>query len=179
MTVPYKIIRSRRKTIAIQIKSDGTVLVRCPQRMGAEAVRSFVDSKARWIQKHLARRDLQPVQPFTPEEIQNLRETTRKLVTQRAAEFAPLIGVTYNRIAIRTQHTRWGSCSGKGNLNFNCLLALVPPEVLDYIVVHELCHRKEMNHSPRFWALVEIILPDYQRSKSWLKEHGPQLIARL
>lgn len=101
------------------------------------------------------------------------------MVTQRAEYYAPLIGVTYNRIAIRAQHTRWGSCSGKGNLNFNCLLALVPAEVLDYTVVHELCHLKEMNHSPKFWGEVEKILPDYKQCRKWLKENGPKVIARI
>ena len=101
------------------------------------------------------------------------------MVTERVQFYAPLIGVTYNQIAIRAQHTRWGSCSSKGNLNFNCLLALVPPEVLDYVVVHELCHRKELNHSDRFWNEVGKILPDYKDRKKWLKDNGSNLIARI
>ena len=86
------------------------------------------------------------------------------------------VGVTYGRITIRNQRTRWGSCSAKGNLNFNCLLMKAPPEVLDYVVVHELCHRLEMNHSPRFWAQVERVLPDYKVSRKWLREHGNELM---
>ena len=101
------------------------------------------------------------------------------MVTERVQYYAPFIGVTYNQIAIRAQHTRWGSCSSKGNLNFNCLLALVPTEVLDYIVVHELCHLKELNHSDRFWDEVGKILPDYKTRKKWLKDNGSNLIARL
>jgi predicted metal-dependent hydrolase len=87
--------------------------------------------------------------------------------------------VSYGRITIRNQKTRWGSCSGKGNLNFNCLLMLAPPEVLDYVVVHELCHRREMNHSPRFWALVEQVLPDWRQRRQWLKTHGDALMRRM
>ena len=93
--------------------------------------------------------------------------------------YAPRIGVSYGRITIRSQRTRWGSCSAQGNLNFNCLLSLCPEEVRDYVVIHELCHRKEMNHSPKFWAEVEKVMPDYARHRKWLKENGGSLIARL
>ena len=179
MDVPYQIIKSDRKTIAIQIKADGQVVVRCPKRMRIEEARRFVESKANWIEKHLAKRPAQDVAKYTPQEIGQLREQARKLVTDRVKYYAPIIGVTYNKIAIRTQHTRWGSCSSKGNLNFNCLLALVPPEVLDYVVVHELCHRKELNHSARFWSEVEKVLPNYNVHRKWLKEHGASLFARF
>ena len=179
MNVPYQIIKSDRKTIAIQIKPDGQVVVRCPKRMRIEEARRFVESKADWIEKHLAKSPPQDVAKYTPKEIEQLREQARKLIAERVKHFAPIVGVTYGQIAIRTQHTRWGSCSSKGNLNFNCLLALVPPEVLDYVVVHELCHRKELNHSARFWNEVERILPDYKTRRSWLKERGSGLIARL
>lgn len=179
MNVPYQIIKSDRKTIAIQIKPDGQVVVRCPKRMRVEEARRFVESKADWIEKHLAKRDPQDVAKYTPQEIEQLREQARKLITERVRYYAPIIGVTYGQITIRIQHTRWGSCSSKGNLNFNCLLASVPPEVLDYVVVHELCHRKELNHSARFWSQVEQVLPAYKAQRRWLKEYGSQLIARL
>jgi len=179
MNVPYQIIKSDRKTIAIQIKPDGQVVVRCPKRMRIEEARRFAESKADWIEKHLAKRPPQNVAKYTPKEIEQLREQARKLVTERVRYYAPIIGVTYGQIAIRTQHTRWGSCSSKGNLNFNCLLALAPSEVLDYVVVHELCHRKELNHSKRFWSQVESILPDYKSHRKWLKENGTRLISRL
>ena len=97
----------------------------------------------------------------------------------RAAFFASLLGVSYGRITIRKQKTRWGSCSGKGNLNFNCLLMLCPSRARDYVVAHELCHRKEMNHSPRFWAEVEKLLPDYRVWRQWLKEEGQKIIRRI
>jgi len=179
MNVPYQIIKSDRKTIAIQVKPDGQVVVRCPKRMHVEEARRFVESKADWIEKHLKKRQPQNVVKYTSKEIEQLREQARKRVTERVRYYAPIIGVTYGQIAIRTQHTRWGSCSSKGNLNFNCLLALVPPEVLDYVVVHELCHRKELNHSDRFWKEVERILPDYKARKKWLKDNGGALIAKL
>lgn len=178
MAVQYEIIRSSRKTIAIQILPDGKVLVRCPKRMRMEDVRAFVQSRSAWIEKHLSRLPARE-EKLTAEELEALREQTKTLVTQRAAFFAPLVGVSYGRITVRTQHSRWGSCSSKGNLNFNALLALAPPEVLDYVVVHELCHRKQMNHSPLFWEEVERILPESRRQKQWLREQGPALIAKL
>lgn len=178
--ISYKLIRSARKTIAIQITPDGEVIVRCPKRYPEREVRNFVDSKRAWIEKHLIEMEEKPQLPtFSTEELRTLANQAAQIIPERAAYFAPIVGVTYGRITIRGQHTRWGSCSAKGNLNFNCLLMLAPPEVLDYVVVHELCHRKELNHSARFWAEVERVMPDYARHRKWLKENGGELIARL
>ena len=102
-----------------------------------------------------------------------------EVIPQRVAYFAQKIGVTYGRITIRNQKTRWGSCTAEGNLNFNCLLMEAPPEVLDSVVVHELCHRKEMNHSERFYAEVLRVFPDYWAQDKWLKENGHMLMAML
>jgi len=179
MDFPYKIIRSNRKTMAIQIMPDGEVVVRCPKRMPAETIKGFLESKSPWIEKHRLHSFSSEPEKLTPREIELLREKARTLITERVHFFAPRIGVTYGTITVRAQRTRWGSCSSKGNLNFNCLLALVPPEVLDYVVVHELCHRIEMNHSGLFWAHVEKILPDCKTWRTWLKENGNKLIARL
>lgn len=98
------------------------------------------------------------------------RELARQRITRRVEYFAPLVGVTYNRIFIKEQKTRWGSCSSLGNLNFNWKLILLDEELLDYVVVHELAHRKQMNHSPTFWAEVERVLPDYRERRRRLKE---------
>lgn len=178
--IAYRVIRSSRRTIAIQICADGGVLVRCPWRMDAEAIQAFVQSRSGWIEKHLVKQAALPKLPaFTDAELRDLAQKALRIIPERVACFAPLIGVSYGRISIRNQRSRWGSCSGKGNLNFNCLLMLAPDEVVDYVVVHELCHRKEMNHSKRFWAEVERILPDYKVRKKWLKENGTTLIGRL
>lgn len=175
----YQMIRSSRKTIAIEIMPNGDVVVRCPRRMSAEAVHAFVRSKQSWIQRQQQKLPVCSQPLFTSEEMEALRERTRGLVALRAAYYAQLMQVDFNRIAVRAQRTRWGSCSSKGNLNFNCLLCLVPEQVLDYVVVHELCHRKQMNHSALFWAEVEAVLPDYRVGRKWLKENGRQLMARL
>ena len=178
--VQYQLIRSSRKTIAIQITPKGDVVVRCPRRMSREAVKAFVSSKTPWIRGHLAKISAQPCPAdLKEEELEALIRQAKERLPERTAHFAPLVGVRYGKITIRAQRTRWGSCSSKGNLNFNCLLMLCPQEVVDYVVVHELCHRKELNHSQRFWAEVERVLPDYKARRDWLKENGGALIRRL
>lgn len=176
----YRIIRSDRRTAAIQITRNGEVLVRCPRRMPEAEIRRFVAEKSAWIEGHLAALRAVPQEPaLTAAELHALAQKALEVIPARAAHFAPLAGVTYGQITIRSQRSRWGSCSGKGNLSFNCLLMLTPPEVLDYVVVHELCHRLEMNHSPRFWAEVERVLPDYRTRRTWLKDHGGAILRRL
>lgn len=96
-------------------------------------------------------------------------------IRERLSEFAPKIGVQFGRVTIREQKSRWGSCSAKGNLNFNWKLIMAPPEVLNYVVIHELCHLIEFNHSNRFWTLVEAQMPEYALWKKWLKLHGAEL----
>ena len=101
------------------------------------------------------------------------------VLTERVRYFADLLGVSYGRLTIRSQRTRWGSCSAKGNLNFNCLLMLCPEDVRNYVVIHELCHRRHLNHSADFWAEVEKYCPDYRIHRKWLKDNGASIIARL
>ena len=175
---PYHIIRSSRKTIAIQITPDGQVVVRCPRGVSGSRAQEFVHAKTPWIRSHLAKLPA-PAPKFTTEEIRALKRTAADLLPQLAAHHAPRMGVTYGSVTIRTQRTRWGSCSARGNLSFNALLALVPPEVAEYVVVHELCHRRHMDHSAAFWQEVEAFLPDYGVQRAWLTEHGGSLIARL
>ncbi len=178
----YKVLRSRRRTISIEVNRDLEVIVRAPRWVAKRDIRYFVDEKEGWIRKTIARlereRELQKDQPderLTQEELNDLVRKAREVIPKRVEYYAQLIGVTYGRITIRHQKTRWGSCSARGNLNFNCLLMLAPPEVLDAIVVHELCHRKEMNHSERFYREVHRIYPDYDKWNRWLKDHGQQL----
>ena len=178
----YTVIRSGRKTLAAEIR-HGKLTICAPLRASDEDVARFVREHRRWIEKHLdkalAAERAADTQRLTVEELRALAEEARRVIPQRVAHYAPLVGVTYGRITIRNQHSRWGSCSRKGNLNFNCLLMLAPPEVLDSVVVHELCHRKEMNHSERFYAEVLRVFPDYRAQSRWLKENGEPLMARL
>ncbi len=176
----YTLIRSSRKTVAVQITPEGEILLRCPRRLSEKQAREFLERKRPWIEGHLAKlQAVPPCPPFTGEELREMAERLAPVLKARVEYFSPLVGVRYGRLTIRSQKTRWGSCSGKGNLNFNCLLALAPPEVLDYIVVHELCHRKELNHSPAFWEEVGKVLPGYKVQQQWLKDNGAALIRRL
>lgn len=103
------------------------------------------------------------------------RDQARKLITERLKFYQKILGVEYNSINIRDQKTRWGSCSGRKNLSFNWRLIMSPQEVLDYVVVHELCHLIHMNHSKKFWQAVETIVPQYKIRKKWLKENSSLL----
>ncbi len=100
-----------------------------------------------------------------------LVSVAKRYIPERVTYWADIIGVTYGRISIRQQKTRWGSCSGEGNLNFNCLMMQMPKEIIDYVIVHELCHRKQMNHSKLFWAEVGNILPDYKERRKVLRAY--------
>jgi predicted metal-dependent hydrolase len=101
----------------------------------------------------------------------------REIVSALAEEEAERLGVVYRRIRIGDQRTLWGSCSRAGTLSFNWRLVLAPLEVLDYVVVHELCHLRVPNHSKSFWTLVEGSRPDWRERRDWLREHGPELLA--
>lgn len=179
------VVRTNRKTVAIQVNSDLKVTVRAPRSVSDKEIERILRKKEDWIRKSIEKMrekkallEAEDIQYLTQEEIARLADQALEDIPKRVAYFAKIVGVTYGRITIRNQKTRWGSCSGKGNLNFNCLLMLAPPEVIDYVVVHELCHRKEMNHSKAFWNEVEKVLPEYRKQVQWLKEDGSRLIRR-
>ncbi len=178
----YQVIRSKRKTVALQVREDG-IFVRAPLGMPMGKIEKFVIEHEAWIEKQwkkIAReqQNRSQTEKLSPEELRALAEQAAKVIPQRVRHYAPSVGVSYGRITIRKQRTRWGSCSSKGNLNFNCLLMLAPPEVLDAVVVHELCHRKEMNHSKAFYAEVYRVFPEYDKWNKWLKENGAALMSR-
>ena len=161
---------------------QGRLIIRAPYLATDREIARFIQSHQSRIDSHLSKaqrreQELKAVRRLTEQELQDLAARALKVIPERVAHYAPLIGVTYGRITIRNQRTRWGSCSAKGNLNFNCLLMLAPPGVLDSVVVHELCHRKHMNHSAAFYAEVLRVFPDYWAQHGWLKVHGDQLLA--
>lgn len=178
--IEVEVIRSRRKTLSIEVKPNGKVIARAPHLYPTTGIKRFVASKEAWIRSKLkAKPANMQLNPITEEEIRSLSRQAHKVIPPRVEYYAQIMGVKYNRIAIRCQKSKWGSCSSKGNLNFNCLLMMAPERVLDYVIVHELCHLKEMNHSRKFWAEVEKIMPDYREQRQWLKTGGSVLIARM
>ena len=180
LDISYTLIRSQRKTISLEIRPDGTLLVRAPKRMSDRAVRDFVAGKEGWIRSKLAKYEARPpLAQLTAEELSQLKQRAKEYLPGRVALYAPRVGVTWEKITIRAQRSRWGSCSRQGNLNFNCLLMLAPSEIRDYVVIHELCHRKYLNHSAQFWAEMERYCPDYRIRRKWLKDNGASLIGRL
>jgi hypothetical protein len=184
--VEVTVIKSNRKTVAIQVNSDLSVTLRVPSQATQREIQKILKEKESWILKHIndfkqkkAVFEASASERLTNDEIHELADRALKYIPERTEYFAKKIGVDYGRITIRNQKTRWGSCSSKGNLNFNCLLMLTPPEVIDYVVVHELCHRKEMNHSKVFWREVENVLPDYRVQVKWLRDEGSNIMRRM
>ncbi len=184
--VEYKIqvIRSRRKSMGLQIKEAGVLIVRAPFFVSDAEIEKEVTRNKEWIEYHMQmvserEKRYQNLSKFSEQDIKNMAEKACEIIPPKVEKYAKILGVRYGGITIRNQKTRWGSCSAKGNLNFNCLLTKVPEEVMDYVVVHELCHLKEMNHSKAFWSLVEGVMPDYRQKRNWLKEHGGELIHRM
>lgn len=180
----YELVRSNRRTLSIEVRPDLSVVVRAPIRMPMYRIDAFVREREEWVEDAIAKMRKKTaavacVDKLTERELKEITKITREMVTDLVAEYADVIGVTYGRISVRRQKTRFGSCSREGNLNFNCMLAAAPERVVRYVVVHELCHRKQMNHSARFWAEVQKVLPDYREDRLWLKNNGSLLIARL
>lgn len=220
-TTPYSLIRSKRKTLALQIK-DGEVFVRAPLKLPKFEIDRFVSSKERWITDKLAqskdrlgqrkafgltygktillrgrehtitaKEGKEPefdgsiiyMPPgLSPEEIKDAcrrlyRRLAKSHIIKRVEDISCHMGVTPSAIKITNARTRWGSCSSKKSINFSWMLIMTDDDTIDYVVVHELAHIIEMNHSERFWAIVEGVLPDYRRRKAGLKKLHRRLAA--
>lgn len=176
--------RSKRKSAAIKITADMQIVVFVPLYVSDNEIERMVISKSKWIDEHMLKvqstiDERSKLEKITFEQIKELADQAVEYIPKRVKYYAEKENFIYNKITIKNLVSRWGSCSTKGNLNFNCLLMLTPDYVIDYIVVHELCHLREMNHSEKFWAEVEKIMPDCQRAELWLKQNGGNLISRM
>ena len=184
---------SRARLLRVVAHADGTVEVVVPRGTPLRAVDAMLERNRDWVARQVARSHARKLglqradvawlhgRPIPLPRVASLerwyRERAREVVTATAAREAGRLGVAYASVAIRDQRTRWGSCSARGALSFNWRLVLAPPPVLGYVVVHELCHLREHNHSPAFWRLVADAWPTWERERDWLGEHGPELLA--
>lgn len=230
MKIPYEVVRSDRRTMAVQIKSDGRVILRAPLGAKEQMIDQFIQNHALWVfgnyRKILNQKKETQAFAWKDGEVLSIRGVPKRLritvveglrkdkVTEsdtcleiltgdssqgrikelaagwmkaaakevfstRTAMWAERMGVTYTKITVRNQSSRWGSCSVKGSLNFNWKLMMVSQAVLDYVIVHELAHRKEMNHSKRFWNVVGQAMPDYEDQRRLLKENESKIISQF
>lgn len=180
--LPANLIKSNRRSVGIIVKPGGEIVVRAPKGMPTPMILSFVHEKESWIVKNYLKQSKlpsapasEPKSPHTLALEKRYRDAAKEYIPKRVEYYHAFTGGQYTKISIRDQKTRWGSCSSNGTLSFSFRLMLAPPRVLDYVVVHELCHLTHMNHSKEFWNMVEIILPDYKEHRKWLKENGHTL----
>jgi predicted metal-dependent hydrolase len=160
--------------VSIRIDSSGALVVSKSRWISTASAERVVEKNFEWIEakmKEMAGRPKKLLEHYSRADFIAYRETARKLVSERLKYFNQAYRFDMGRVAIRNQKSRWGSCSPRGNMNFNYKLALLPPELSDYVIVHELCHIGEMNHGSRFWKLVAEQIPDYQKRRSALKAY--------
>ena len=167
----YEIIYSKRKTLCLQIKRDGRVIIRCPYRTSKERIEGFYNSHLEWVQRKVeaTKSRMVPINELGDTDIEDLKSKAWKYIPNRVDYFASIMGVTPANVSINRAKTRFGSCNSKKRLNFSCNVMRYPIEAIDYVIVHELAHIKELNHSKRFWAIVESVLPDYKERQKILK----------
>lgn len=182
ISLPAQMIRSKRRTVGISVKPGGEIIIRAPKLLPQTAILAFVYQKSDWIlSAYNNQKDRIPQDNNIEKDAATLalekryRDAAREYIPKRVEYYHTLTGGSYEKITIRDQKTRWGSCSNNGTLSFNYRLMLAPPRVLDYVVVHELCHLTHMNHSREFWDMVASILPEYKEYRKWLKENGHTL----
>lgn len=168
----YEIIHTKRRSVGIRVTPQGKVIIRAPHRMSKKSIEEIVEKHHVWIENRLNKLSSTPSITYTAtkEEINNLKEKTKEIVLPLVEKHASLMGVTPTKINFTSAKRVFGSCTSQKHLNFSFRLCLYPVEAVEYVVVHELAHILQMNHSKKFWAVVENRLPDYKKRKELLKE---------
>lgn len=184
MELTYIIQKSRRRSISVSVIEDNKVLVKAPYFTPEHTIKDFLISKKDWLTKQIEKQNNEKEKAISlglisEDELKKIKKTAKKVIPEKVEYWSNKIGVTYGRISIRLQTSRWGSCAQNGNLNFNCLLVIMPEEILDSVIVHELCHRKYMNHSKDFYSEIDRVFTDYKKCNKWLKEHGGIYMKRI
>ena len=175
------ILRRKRfsRVLRFAVHADGRLVVTAPVLLARKKIERIIEEKSDWILEKLKRRTSDVGRRVTAAEAKAMymkhRGDALKFAKERLEFFNHVYGLKWNRVTIKNSRTRWGSCSGKGNLNFNYKIALLPIALADYIVVHELCHLAQMNHSPKFWRLVAQTIPDYAARRKAIREHEIRL----
>ena len=176
-TIPVDVVYSKRRTIGLEVQADGKVLIRVPKGITKKVLMDFVNDRQEWIvekwfliEKHRRKKAEAPKPDYEghPEIEAFYRRAARKKIIERTAWYAKLMGVTYGRISIRAAKTRWGSCSSRGHIRIHWNAVFVTKAEREYLYTHEAAHLTEMNHSSRFWQLVEVHCPDYKRARAML-----------
>lgn len=167
----YEIIYSKRRTLSLCVK-DGALLVRAPFGTPGSKICEAVSSHIDWIEKHIEKQKkrVDKTADLSEDDIRRLKKQARQTLTAKTQFFSEIMGIKYGRITITGAKTRFGSCSSKGNISYSYRLMLYPEEAIDYVVVHELAHVLQMNHSPEFYKIISSVLPDYKRRRKLLKE---------
>ena len=185
-TIDYTIVRSKRSSIGFEVRPGGKITVRIPMRASVNTVKEIIEDKKDWLYEMYLKqkdkidtdslREAERNDPRTAYLEKKYRQAAKRYIYERVEYYIDMIGGHYSSIRIGDQKTRWGSCSNNGTLSFSWRLMLAPPRVLDYVVIHEICHLTYMDHSKNFWDLVSVYDPDYKEHRKWLKENGDSLI---
>lgn len=175
----YTLRKSRRaRRMRLAVYADSSIVVTSPFDLKETIVEKFIREKSSWLFSKIAffkQFKGQAISKYSKQDYLKHKEIAFKLATERVSHFNKIYRYKFNKINIKNQKTRWGSCSKKGNLNFNYKIALLPVRISDYIIVHEICHLGEFNHSKKFWKLVSKAIPDYQKIKDELRMSGVNL----
>lgn len=174
----YTLIRSRRKTIALQVNSKAELVVRAPNFAPKKIIEGFIAEKTKWLDEKIAikKRQLealeQNIEPRGEQWYKDKKAQARKLFHERVDYYEKLTGLKVSKLKLSSAKTRWGSCSRAGNISLVWRLVMAPIEIVDYVIVHEIIHLRHPNHSKAFWDDVAKIIPDYKTHRRWLRDNG-------